>query len=129
MLLLNESACLYGFAEIHPEHFYSYSIPEDSVGDYLAPSSWHCSMVASAYLGLPLTLAGVGAALNLEQQKMSEGKALIKFFCVPYDYEDGVPKFHSLSDAPDKWAMFKAYNKRDVETEMGIEAKIQDSCT
>lgn len=57
----------------HPEHFYSYSIPEDSVGDYLAPSSWHCSMVASAYLGLPLTLAGVGAALNLEQQKMSEG--------------------------------------------------------
>lgn len=108
----------------HPEHFYSYSIPEDSVGDYLAPSSWHCSMVASAYLGLPLTLAGVGAALNLEQQKMSEGKALIKFFCVPYDYEDGVPKFHSPSDAPDKWAMFKAYNKRDVETEMGIEAKI-----
>lgn len=61
----------------YPDVFRSYSIPEDSVGDYLDPSSWRCSMVASAYLGLPLTLAGVGTALNLEQQKMSEGKALI----------------------------------------------------
>lgn len=108
----------------YPDVFRSYSIPEDSVGDYLDPSSWRCSMVASAYLGLPLTLAGVGTALNLEQQKMSEGKALIKYFCVPYDFEDNVPLFHSPDEAPDKWAVFKAYNKRDVETEMGIETKI-----
>lgn len=108
----------------YPDVFRSYSIPEDSVGDYLDPSSWRCSMVASAYLGLPLTLAGVGSALNLEQQKMSEGKALIKYFCVPYDFEDNVPLFHSPDEAPDKWAVFKEYNKRDVETEMGIETKI-----
>lgn len=108
----------------HPEIFRSYSIPEDSVGDYLDPSSWRCSMVASAYLGLPLTLAGVGSVLKLEQQKMSEGKTLIKYFSVPYAYEGDVPLFHSSEDAPDKWAVFKIYNKRDVETEMGIEAKI-----
>ena len=107
-----------------PDVFHSYSIPEDSVGDYLDPASWHCSMVASAYLGLPLTLAGVGAALKLEEQKMSEGKVLIRYFSVPYSFEDDVPQFHAPADAPDKWAVFKAYNKRDVETEMGIEAKI-----
>lgn len=107
-----------------PDVFHSYSIPEDSVGDYLDPASWHCSMVASAYLGLPLTLAGVGAALKLEEQKMSEGKVLIRYFSVPYSFEDDVPLFHAPTDAPDKWAVFKAYNKRDVETEMGIEAKI-----
>lgn len=81
-------------------------------------------MVASAYLGLPLTLAGVGAVLKLEQQKMTESKALIRYFCVPYDTIHGVPKFRSPADAPDKWKIFKAYNKRDVETEMEIEAKI-----
>ena len=107
-----------------PDVFHSYSIPEDSVGDYLDPASWHCSMVASAYLGLPLTLAGVGAALKLEEQKMSEGKVLIRYFSVPYSFEDDVPLFHAPTDALDKWAVFKAYNKRDVETEMGIEAKI-----
>lgn len=108
----------------HPDVFRSYSIPEDSVGDYLDPSSWHCSMVASAYLGLPLTLAGVGAALKLEEQKMTEGKVLIRYFCVPYSYDGDASLFHSPCDAPDKWAVFKAYNKRDVETEIGIEAKI-----
>lgn len=108
----------------YPDIFCSYSTPDDTVGDYLDPSSWRCSMVASAYLGLPLTLAGVGSVLKLEQQKMSEGKALIKYFSVPYAYDGGVPLFHSPEDAPDKWSLFKTYNKRDVETEMGIEAKI-----
>ncbi len=108
----------------YPDIFHSYSIQEDSVGNYLSPDSWHCSMVASAYLGLPLTLAGVGSVLKLEQQKMAEGKALIRFFCVPYAYDGGKPLFHAPSDAPDKWEVFKAYNKRDVETEMGIERKI-----
>ena len=108
----------------YPDIFHSYSIPQDSVGNYLSPDSWHCSMAASAYLGLPLTLAGVGSVLKLEQQKMTEGKALIKYFCVPYAYDGDKPLFHVPSDAPDKWAVFKAYNKRDVETEMGIERKI-----
>ena len=53
---------------------------------------------------------------------MSE--VLIRYFSVPYSFEDGVPQFHTPADAPEKWAVFKAYNKRDVETEMGIEAKI-----
>ena len=108
----------------YPDIFHSYSIPQDSVGNYLSPDSWHCSMAASAYLGLPLTLAGVGSVLKLEQQKMTEGKALIKYFCVPYAYDGDKPLFHVPSDATDKWAVFKAYNKRDVETEMGIERKI-----
>ena len=104
--------------------FYSYSILEDSVGNYLSPDSWYCSMVASAYLGLPLTLAGVGSVLKLEQQKMTEGKALIKYFCIPYAYDGGKPLFHTPSDAPEKWEIFKRYNKCDVETEIGIERKI-----
>ncbi len=108
----------------YPELFHGYGSPQDSVSDYLDPESWRCSMVASAYLGLPLTLVGVGAVLKLEQQKMTEGKALIRYFCVPYDTIHGVPKFRSPADAPDKWKIFKAYNKRDVETEMEIEAKI-----
>lgn len=108
----------------YPEIFRSYSIDEDTVCDYLDPTAWRCSMVASAYLGLPLTLAGVGSVLKLEEQKMLEGKVLIRYFSVPCGYEDDVPLFHSPDDAPDKWAVFKAYNKRDVETEMGIEAKI-----
>ena len=108
----------------YPKLFHGYGNPQDSVSDYLDPESWRCSMVASAYLGLPLTLAGVGAVLKLEQQKMTEGKALIRYFCVPYDTIHGVPKFRSPADAPDKWQIFKAYNKRDVETEMEIEAKI-----
>lgn len=120
-----ERVCLSVWLRRHyPDIFRSYSIPDDSVGDYLDPSSWRCSMVASAYLGLPLTLAGVGSVLKLEQQKMSEGKVLIRYFCVPYRYEGNVPLFHSPGDAPDKWDVFKAYNKRDVETEMGIESKI-----
>lgn len=108
----------------YPDLFHSYGDANDSVGNYLSPESWRCSMVASAYLGLPLTLAGVGAVLKLEQQKMTEGKALIRYFCVPYDVIDGIPQFHAPVDAPDKWNIFKSYNKRDVETEMGIEAKI-----
>ena len=67
----------------YPEYFKSYSVPEDSVSNYLDPSSWKCSMIWSAYMGLPLSLEGVGAVLGLEQQKLKEGKDLIKYFCVP----------------------------------------------
>ena len=55
---------------------------------------------------------------------MTEGKALIKFFCVPYDTIDGVPQFHSPTDYPDKWEIFKAYNKRDVEAELEIDRRL-----
>ena len=66
----------------YPEYFESYSIPKDSVGNYLDPSSWRCSMIWSAYMGLPLSLEGVGAVLGLEEQKLKEGKDLIRYFCL-----------------------------------------------
>lgn len=108
----------------YPERFVSYGSPKDACGNYLSPKAWRCTMVAAAYLGLPLSLAGVGAVLQLQQQKMSEGKALIRYFCVPYDTVNGVPQFHTPADSPEKWNVFRAYNKRDVETEQAIEQKI-----
>lgn len=108
----------------YPEQFVSYGSPEDACDNYLSPNAWRCTMVAAAYLGLPLSLAGVGAVLRLPQQKMSEGKALIRYFCVPYDHVNGIPVFHVPTDAPEKWNVFRAYNQRDVETEQAIEQKI-----
>lgn len=108
----------------YPERFISHGSPEDACGNYLSPNAWRCTMVAAAYLGLPLSLAGVGAVLQLQQQKMSEGKALIRYFCVPYDHANGIPVFHAPADAPEKWNVFRAYNQRDVETEQAIEQKI-----
>ena len=108
----------------YPERFVSYGSPEDACGNYLSPNAWRCTMVAAAYLGLPLSLAGVGAVLQLQQQKMSEGKALIRYFCVPYDHVNGIPQFHTPADAPEKWNVFRAYNQRDVETEQAIERRL-----
>ena len=108
----------------YPERFISYGSPEDACGNYLSPNAWRCTMVAAAYLGLPLSLAGVGAVLQLQQQKMSDGKALIRYFCVPYDHVNGVPQFHAPTDAPEKWNVFRAYNQRDVETEQAIEQRL-----
>ena len=94
------------------------------VGRYLAPDSWYCTMVWSATLGLPLTLEGVGAVLGLEKQKLKEGKDLVRYFCTPAKAKDG-STFHRLpADAPEKWISFKAYNLRDVETEMSIQQKL-----
>lgn len=108
----------------YPQYFQSYSTNEDTVGDFLNPESWHCSMIHARTLGLPSSLAEVGKVLGIEQQKMIEGKALIKFFCVPYDTIGGVPQFHNPKDYPDKWEIFKAYNKRDVEAELEIDRKL-----
>lgn len=103
---------------LHNEH---YSTPNDPCMGYLDPVGWHCTMVWSAYLGLPLSLKDVGAALGLDKQKLTEGKDLIKYFCVPG--KDG--QRHLPADAPDKWSTFKAYNLRDVETEMGIQERLR----
>ena len=120
-----ERVCLSKYLrENHPQYFQSYSIDVDTVGDFLNPESWHCSMIHARTLGLPSSLAEVGKVLGIEQQKMTEGKALIKFFCMPYDTIDGVPQFHSPTDYPDKWEIFKAYNKRDVEAELEIDRKL-----
>ena len=120
-----ERVCLSRYlAKNYPSFFQSYSIKEDTVGNHLSPVNWHCTMIHCRTLGLPSSLAEVGKVLNLEQQKMAEGKALIKYFCVPYDTIDGVPQFHSPADTPEKWKIFKEYNKRDVEAELAIDCKL-----
>ena len=109
-----------------PDLFVSYSIPEDSVGEYLDPASWKCSLIWAAYLGLPLSLDGVASVLHLQAQKMSEGKALIRYFSVPCKptKANGGRRWNRPEDAPEKWAIFKAYNKRDVEVEMSIQTAL-----
>ena len=94
-----------------------------SLGEYLDPTSWRCSMIWSAYMGLPLSLEGVGAVLGLPEQKLKEGKELIKYFCVPCapTKANGGRMRNLPRHAPEKWAQFKAYNKRDVEVEMSIQ--------
>ena len=94
------------------------------LGKHLAPGSWHCTMVWAATLGLPLSLEGVGAVLGLEKQKLKEGKDLIRYFCTLNRQRDGTLVRHLPSDAPEKWTQFKAYNLRDVETEMSIQRKL-----
>ena len=95
-------------------------------GDYLEPDSWKCSMVWAAYMGLPLSLEGVGAVLGLEKQKLTEGKDLIKYFCQPCTptKSNGQRTRNLPKHAPDKWLAFKRYNIRDVETEMSIQSRL-----
>lgn len=95
-------------------------------GKYLDPESWHCSMVWAATMGLPLSLEGVGAVLGLEKQKLTEGKELIKYFCQPClpTKANGQRTRNQPFHAPDKWELFKRYNARDVEAEMGIQQKL-----
>ena len=95
-------------------------------GAYLDPAQWRCSMIWSAYLGLPLSLAGVGAVLGLEKQKLESGKDLIRYFCRPCapTKANGGRTRNLPRHAPDKWAQFKAYNLRDVETELGIQQRL-----
>ncbi len=110
----------------YQKYFESYSINEDTVGDYLDPSSWKCTMIWSAYMGLPLSLKSVGAVLGLEEQKLDEGKALIRYFCVPCKptKTNGGRTRNLPHHNPEKWELFKAYNKRDVEVEMNIQQKL-----
>lgn len=110
----------------HPEHFKGYSILEDPASKYLDPASWKCTMIWSAYMGLPLSLEGVGAVLNLQDQKMKEGKDLIKYFCCPCKPTkvNGGRTRNLPEHAPDKWETFKAYNKRDVDVEMAIKQRL-----
>ena len=97
-------------------------------GDYLMPDSWRCSMVWAAYLGLPLSLEGVGTVLGLEKQKLTEGKNLIKYFCQPCapTKSNGGRTRNLPADAPEKWEAFKNYNIRDVEVEMAIQARLSN---
>ncbi len=95
---------------------------------YLNPSAWRCSEVQAAKLGLPLNLAGVGKVLKLDDQKMAEGKALIRYFCIPCKATaaNGGRTRNLPSDAPEKWEIFRKYNIRDVEVELAIRKKLAD---
>lgn len=93
---------------------------------FLNPEGWRCSMVWAATMGLPLSLKGVGQVLKLEEQKLDEGKALIKYFsvpCAPTKANGGRTRNLPLHN-PEKWSLFKAYNKRDVEVEMAIQQRL-----
>ena len=81
---------------------------------FLNPCSWRCTMVWSAYMALPLSLAAVGRVLGLEEQKLTEGKALIRYF--------SMPPFHEPTG--EKWELFKSYNRRDIEVEMAIQKRL-----
>lgn len=122
-----ERVCLSEYLrKYYEKDFISYSIDEDTVGEYLDPSSWRCSMIWSAYMGLPLSLAGAGAVLGLEEQKLTEGKDLIRYFCVPCKptkVNGGRTRNLPQQDMT-KWELFKKYNKRDVEVEMSIQEKL-----
>lgn len=111
----------------YPQCFCSYSINEDTVGDYLDPAAWKCSCVWSAYMGLPLSLAGTGTVFGLEEQKLKEGKDLIRYFCVPCKPTkvNGGRTRNLPEHDMKKWNLFKFYNKRDVEVEMSIQDRLK----
>ena len=123
-----ERICLsYWLQKHHPEYFKTYGADTDTVSNYLSPKGWKCTMVWSAYIGLPLSLAGVGAVLKLDNQKMEEGKALIKYFavpCKPTKVNGGRTRNLPEHDM-DKWNTYKEYNKRDVEVEMAIQERLR----
>ncbi|MBU0278732.1 DNA polymerase [Gemella sp. zg-1178] len=96
-------------------------------GEYLNPMSWRCTMIWSAYMGLPLSLEGVGTVLGLDKQKLTEGKDLIRYFCVPCNptKSNGQRTRNYYYHDEKKWQQFKEYNKRDVETEQAIQTKLK----
>lgn len=98
------------------------------LGEWLEPEGWHCTMVWSATLGLPLSLESAGAALGLEKQKLTEGKDLIRYFCVPCKptKTNGDRTRNRPEHDPEKWKRFKAYNLQDVETEMQIQKRLSN---
>ena len=112
----------------YPEHFRSYSIPGDPVQNYLDPASWKCTLVWAAYNGLPLGLEKVGAVLGFEEQKLKEGKDLIKYFCCPCKptKSNGGRTWNLPHHAPEKWELFKKYNNRDVQVEMQIQERLKN---
>ena len=94
---------------------------------WLPIEQWECSMVKAAMLGLPLALWAVGKVLRLPDQKMYEGKALIRYFCLPCKptKTNGMRERNLPADAPEKWQLFKNYCKRDVEVEQAVRNKIK----
>lgn len=112
----------------YPQYFRSYGIDVDYVQNYFDPSSWKCALVWAAYNGLPLSLEKVGAVLGFEEQKLKEGKELIKYFCCPCKptKSNGGRTWNLPQHAPEKWNLFKKYNARDVQVEQQIQERLQN---
>lgn len=111
---------------ISPDPFHDNHPLSRECARFLNPGSWRCSMVWSAYMGLPLSLEGVGAVLGLEKQKLTEGKGLIRYFSVPCNptKSNGGRTRNLPEHDTEKWQRYKVYNIRDVETEMQIQQKL-----
>lgn len=111
-----ERVCLSRYLREHcPSHFLSYGKQRDTVGKYLDPLGWKCSQVLAASLGFPLSLKDLGEALGLSEKKMDEGSRLIELFSLP-----GPEGRRKPEDYPEEWALFKKYNRRDVEVEIKV---------
>ena len=108
----------------YPQYFSTYSIEGDPVQKYLDPAAWKCTLVWAAYNGLPLSLDKVGAVLGFEEQKLKEGKELIRYFCMPS--RTAGREWNLPEHAPEKWEQFKKYNRRDVEVEMQIQQRLKN---
>ena len=108
----------------YPQYFSTYSIEGDPVQKYLDPAAWKCTLVWAAYNGLPLSLDKVGSVLGFEEQKLKEGKELIRYFCMPS--RTAGREWNLPEHAPEKWELFKKYNRRDVEVEMQIQQRLKN---
>ena len=111
----------------YPQYFKGYQTDEKALQNYLNPISWRCSAVWSNYVGLPHSLDAVGAELGLTEQKMKEGKELIKYFCCPCKptAKNDMRTRNLPEHNPDGWEIFKHYNKRDVEVELAIKERLR----
>lgn len=123
-----ERVCLsYWLRRHHPEFFSTYCSEEDPAHYFIDPKGWRCDAVLSSYNGLPRSLEGAGAVLRLSEQKLKEGKDLIKYFCCPCapTKVNGGRTRNLPEHAPEKWDLFKKYNKRDVEVEATIKKRLE----
>ena len=111
----------------YPQYFKPYCLEDDPASGYLDPSAWRCSMVLAYYNGLPGGLDKVGAVLGFEQQKLKEGKDLIRYFCQPCrpTKSNGGRTWNLPRHAPGKWELFKRYNERDVLVEQQIQDRLR----
>ena len=127
MLPLNASVSPTGLKKHHPEYFTGYSIPEDPAGQYLDPASWKCTMIWSAYMGLP-ALTGRCRSRPEAAESEAEGRQrpdpiFLQVPCKPTKSNGGRTRNLPEHD-PEKWSLFKSYNKRDVEVEMAIQKRL-----
>ena len=122
-----ERVCLSEYLRHNKRQFFK-GYGDDATRKYISPRGWKCTMTWAAYMGLPLSLRNVGLALKLDEKKMEEGKDLIRYFCMPCKptNANGGRTRNLPAHAPDKWKVFKAYNKRDVEVEMSVQHKLRN---